>query len=835
MRSTVPILLAAVVLLAGVTLTAFGQNAANEDSQRESRPWWDDYPLILRNADVDTALKMNALALLCGVRDDPYWGIYAQRLRSPGDQIERLHAAGLKAICWFEGFGTTMLYIAHLEKNADGSWIKRADDPETTRIFHNHWGWQDCDGSGEVRWVGMPNYFDDHDFARPYTRTHPRYGTGNVTYPDGRVATGYAGSETDPRTHRIYDAACSKSILGDVSWEYHFNDKVNSTDPETGQLRGPVANLLEVGGRYAGAASGGRDSACPIWIDYLRASITHALDAGLDGVWVDNFSAWDSFGSQPISRAFGEWSVATFRSYLKRCFSAKELADMGIMDVDSFDVRIYLCEKGREWVGNDANVTTRFLQEPFDGTNVYTSDPARLETRWIDDPVWRAYLIHKRQMGTQALETYYRTIKEIASAHGKPDFLVAGNDIPFISLGWVRGHLDMVSTELSWDWGLASGPRGIMPPPRGSYVPVYKLAREHAKSRFVNVWMYIPEEQKGKPNIADVLHYQGLANQTLPAATPGNDRDAGTTESNTAFFDFVQSIKGVLGDREPVEEIGLYFSSSSQLLSFTPGGFLAHNNQEHVFAHWGWGTALTWLQYQYCAVPEWKLTQDGLKGLKVLIIPNSIVFDPDDIGVLKKWVESGGKLIVTGKSGMRAGEAGNFERRKSSALASLTGVRYSGSTQEQVMRQLGAGKVYYLAQPIGLDFFKADKERIKMLHIFREAVKTVAGDEPQFVFSDVEKIPTSVGLVAYVDEKTDRLFVDVSNTDIDIHTDRLSPSPTLRFRIRLPAFLHGEKLSARAFSPRGDVRANLIPQDDDTVIIELPSISLYVCLVIDKV
>ena len=52
---------------------------------------------------------------------------------------------------------------------------------------------------------------------------------------------------------------------------------------------------------------------------------------------------------------------------------------------------------------------------------------------------------------------------------------MAGNDIPIFSLGWVRGDVDMASTELSYGWGLISGPRGLMLPPLGGYVPIYNL------------------------------------------------------------------------------------------------------------------------------------------------------------------------------------------------------------------------------------------------------------------------------------------------------------------------------------------------------------------------
>ena len=57
---------------------------------------------------------------------------------------------------------------------------------------------------------------------------------------------------------------------------------------------------------------------------------------------------------------------------------------------------------------------------------------------------------------------------------------------------WVSpvGTLDMVSTELNPGWNIGISSRGIMMPP-DRFGPVYKLAREHAKSRLVNVWMYL--------------------------------------------------------------------------------------------------------------------------------------------------------------------------------------------------------------------------------------------------------------------------------------------------------------------------------------------------------
>jgi len=675
---------------------------------------------VVQTNDSQQALRAHATASLCGAADDPTWGLYGQRQRiisSQGD-VEELHGMGIKALTWIEGFGTAgACYIAELRRGPDGEWERDPRDPDIARAFHIHWDWQLYEGTGETRWVGAHNYFDDEDFARPYTRTHPRYGGPAMTYPDGRVATGYLGPSDDPRNSAIYDAGCSKNVLGKVACDYDYNDEVNRIDKATGLPHGPLTGLIDTGEAaggtpdpgftpeewaqlkrrsYSGCVGFAKDSACPAWIDYARVSIRQALDAGIDGLWVDNFSAWDSFYAQPVNRAFGEWSVAGFRRYLSETFTREQLAGMGVESAEAFDVRAYLIAKCREWGG-----------DPTDLWNAAWRDP-----RWADDPVWRAYIIYKRQTGTAALSALDRVIKDEAAAAGKPDFLISGNDTPVFSLGWVRGNLDMVSTELTWGWWLTTGPRGLMPPPLGSYVPVYKLAREHARSRFVNAWMYVPKEHQDKPNLTRVLYYQALTNHASPMPNYGG-RTVGNEATDAECFGFIRDIAPVLGDRVPAQDVGLYYSSSSQLMEMLPGGFRDMSDQPHSFAFYGWATALTWLHTQWRAVPEWKVTPEELKGLRVLIVPESQVFPKESVPVVDDWVRAGGRLIVTGSSGRRLGEPGNFDlAEQGSTLAGLV----------QGAADHGDGRVLYLADDPGRPFYLADSDRPSLLPAIQQAV-----------------------------------------------------------------------------------------------------------------
>jgi hypothetical protein len=193
-------------------------------------------------------------------------------------------------------------------------------------------------------------------------------------------------------------------------------------------------------------------------------------------------------------------------------------------------------------------------------------------------------------------------------------------------------------------------------------------------------------------------------------------------------------------------------------------------------------------------------------------------------------VESGGNLIVTGTSGMRSGEDGNFGRRESSSLSALTGINEPARTHKDTSRELGRGNVHYLAQPIGLDFFKADEDCVNMLNRF----DAVIGDRAEFLFSDVENIPTSVGLVAYSDGEAGCFFVDVSNTNIDVNADEITSSLPISFSINLPDTWTGRNANIRTICPDSDVLAEIIRRERRRITIELPSVRLYACLIISR-
>ena len=750
-------------------------------------PWWDDFPRMVSAKDVATVTNQHGSFAMNANGQDPSWGTFFQAdgISKKTVSIAAFQNAGLKQIGYFETYGQSYCLVSEL-----GAW----DETNLTPILHHHWNWQNYSG-GTIRWLGTKNFFDDEEYARPYTRTHPRYGGPAMTYPDGTVATGYDGPDSDPRNSRVYDAACSKNVLGEV-----YIDKVDypNGDVTNGLIYMPEAD------EYAGLFMFKKDAACPLWNDYTYASTLQAADAGIDGMWTDNYGPWDSLSSSPVTAGFGDWSVARFRDHLTNSFSSAELLFMGVTHAATFDVREHMKGVATGW--------------GWDGSNLNST--VWKDSNWLDDPLWRAYLIFKRQSGTHALANYYASVKSAALAGGKDEFLVAGNGIPDFNFGWCRGDVDMASTEMSLGWRLSNGSTGFTPPPIGRYAPLYKLAREHAQSRFVNVWLYNDHyvDELTHPELCNALYYEMLATHTFPKLDPSSTRVAGDDQTNAAFFEFVESAAPLYGERVPVETIGLYYSSSSAMRQLTPGGFDEFNAQPHQFSFWGWGTALTELHMQYRAIPEWKLTSEMLDTLRLLVIPNADVLDPADVAVLTPWVNGGGRLIITGDSGKYLGESGNFELNGSGlSIASLT----------------THANVVYLPDNIGMDYYLAYENRPVSLDLFSDAVDSaLVGATPAGIMASTASDRT--GLTLYEDEAAGKFFIDVNNVNIDTNYV-MTGTGAITIDAALPEWLVNQRLQASVVTPQTNALAiELLLVSNNTIRISLGSVEYYAGVVVEK-
>ena len=231
---------------------------------------------------------------------------------------------------------------------------------------------------------------------------------------------------------------------------------------------------------------------------------------------------------------------------------------------------------------------------------------------------------------------------------------------------------------------------------------------------------------------------------------------------------------------------------------------------------------MAWLHHQWRAIPEWKLTSANLSGLSLLIIPNSEVFDPADLPVLQSWVSQGGKLIVTGNSGARNGESGNFQSLTTYSLAALTGVTSVSDTRKQVLTQYGAGAVLYIRDDIGT--------RSGQLPSFANALAAIGFNGSV----TAPLVPYTVGITLYDDASNLRRFVDLNNTDIDLASDTIHAAPAVHAEVALPSWLVTKSVAARVLTPDGaGVKAAVQQTKDGIVTIDVTGMLRYASVVLE--
>ena len=117
----------------------------------------------------------------------------------------------------------------------------------------------------------------------------------------------------------------------------------------------------------------------------------------------------------------------------------------------------------------------------------------------------------------------------------------------------------------------------------------------------------------------------------------------------------------------PVRDVGLYFSSRTRdwVGREKPADYFQCFQGAHkamVYEHIPWGVLL-----------EENATQESLRQYPVIILANTGILSEKEIGLLRRYVEDGGQLLVTGLSGCYDGKG---QVQSGSALETLVGARF---------------------------------------------------------------------------------------------------------------------------------------------------------------
>jgi len=782
--------------------------------------WWNLWPRFSISDSVEKLKKINSdtVTASAGLNDEGRGPLFrAIDNRDNKTKNSDLKSKGYKTLGWIEGQGQTRLIIAALHQNKDGSF---AMDPGTgaASILAHNWSW---DAAGPevnplanfIAWFGMASYVNAESWLGPYSIRNESFKMPIPIYPDGRPALGYKENSPDPRSARIYDALGAKDINGQLN-----------VDPEPAgeKSKGKILVTLPNGKQVpVGDFSIGKDQSSPWWMQYNLNAAKYLISQGADGFWQDNASGWDTISGAPLRVAFGDWTIHEFRNFLK---------SHGQNFPNDFDVRQYLKEKLQTWTGISKE---KISDLSFSGWG---------DRRFLDDPVWKAFLSYKSMISGQRARELYQGIKTAASGLNKnPEKIyVGGNDVPAISFGGFKGQeIDQVNTETAAGWGLDTGPVGRGLPPLGHGGSFYETAVSFGQSQHAVVWFYLEgefESYRRHAGIGQVLGFEALAHGSFLNFNPDSEKSAGTLESTLFVNNTIERLAPEFGLREPIANIAILYSTQTAHSWLTPSGFYGFDKKEsqpadpgyldHQLGFHGWGAALDDLHLPYRSIPDFKLSLKSLETVSILILPHVRVLDPKAINeTLIPFLNQGGTLIISGK------DSGILNTTESLYALNSKPLLYALS-----QNALYKNKIILTDNNPGFDFYQArltPAKKQKPLQEIAEILRSLMAQNQLQKQLELTKEAEKIWATLHV-SKT-KFFLDLVNVNIDLKSDSISPSKSFGVSILLPQEFEKSGLKIKFYdADKTQEKILTFKRSGGRIIFDVPGFRVYSAVILEK-
>jgi len=776
--------------------------------------WWDYWPRFTYSGGRDLHkvldLEANVTTVTSFAMDEGRGPFFREsEFARFGGYLEAMEADGVRSGVWLEHSGESRAVLGAVNNMGGGNY---EIDPVTgaPKLIGHNWTWDEMGPSvnpnaNELVWMGLHSWANQEPWQGAYVRPNS---FPMPTYPDGTPAIGYLDNSIDPTKAKLYDAMSSKDLNGNPVLESIMFEVGNDL---TGKVAIPQPNGST---KYYGDIFFGRDIATDWWTKYNIEAAKYFMERGVQSFWVDNYSGFEFIGNVPLYSSFGYWTEAKFREYL-------EARPGTVPDPNTFDIKAYLVHQFNSWYP---------ALDPYkitDGTVL----AAWRDTRWQQDTVWRAFMSFKAETAQARAQELYVGIKQEAAALDldPDDILIGGNDIPRLSFAALTGtEVDMINSEYNPYHSVVSGFAADGLPPYGHAGPTYSLAVNFAKSKRANIWYYLPEtyaKYQNRTQLGEILGYEALSKNVLINTSSDNSTIAGSDESSKRVNRYIKSVSDIFGARRSVGNIGLVYSSQTELFNLLPGGYLDGGQNSNVGEFDGWGTALEHLNVPYRAIPDFKLSAAELADIEVLILPHVRVISSELVNdVLIPFANSGKTILVSGA------DSGSVKPWSESLADQASALLYD---------LVGAGKAKFVNGTPGTDFYAVHQKpgiaRTSKLNALNAIIEGLIADgklERQLEFYDFnEFVRTSLNY----DEETNHFFVDIRNQNYDVARDILTPEDGGTLRIRLPESLRDRTLQVAFYDTDQTGKAQMLEYaavDNATIDVDIPGFRVFGSIVI---
>ncbi len=822
LRRRLCISLAAGLLL----LTSCGQGAASQpgggeeaDMYKSDIPdaWWADFACFTNCSALEDVVDIRADALTAAgnVHDEGIGSLARETffIQDGAARVEGAHALEVKVMAWLELMGEARTHIGAVNEISPGV-FEQDSTTGLTKMVASYYTWN-FNGFGLNANANKIVWFGAHSWAN----REPFYGSlampedcPEPLYPNGQSALGLlkAGS-VDPRDYRFYDALACKSLFGD------FVEQEQFATPDYSNLEGFLDDVTIAGvSRKVGDYYFSRDIAADWWIEYNRDAVKSFLSNGVDGFWTDNYTGWGFIGPQPVTRAFGEWSVAGFTAYLEK-------HPIAGIDAKNFDVRAYMIQKAKQTFPDmDTTKVTNQTIQMFGSAE------------WLDDPVWNSYIAYKSEAVSAHTKMFYQMVKDEARALGlnPDDIVVAGNDISLLQNGAVgiEDYVDILSVEYGPEYSAVTQQYSDKLPTVGYGGPFYKLATQLSRSKRGSIWYYINDAAlRDQEMLGMFIAYEALANNMTINSGDGNPTIAGNNNTARLVNTAIATLRGDFKKREIKASVGLYNSGNSELSQLTPGGYLNNGDIQSTLAYYGWGSCLENQGIAYQTVTESRISSQELENIEVLIMPAVTAISRDIVdGILKPFLDQGKTLVITGeKAGEKAMRDGQFAKYDKPLLIDLKDA-YSGEGNILYIQQDPTVKAY--KQKTIPSLFQAASQQVGELFAGLEQEGRYHPDVKTNGFSG------EILLTAQQDRENKACFVDLVNRDIDVGNGTVNAPKSGKIAVKLPSWKTKTALHVKIYTVAEDGGLSLTEKDltasNGYLAVEIPEFTYYASVVI---
>lgn len=634
----------------------------------------------------------------------------------------------------------------------------------------------------QAQWFGLENFMGTPVWS-PYP-TADDYGLPTFTHPDvSPMAPG-----------QFYNVMSRKGITGNLLPVTELSPS-NISDQLAADSGLDQITSKDSAGRWITNKLWHVDTANPQMTEYRVAEMEHLLDSidTPNGVHIDNWGANNLW--QPALGAFGDWSLHRFREFMSDRFTPQEMVGLGIVDIQTFDIRSYL--------------TSTFPS---------LTDPASSE-----DPLWNLYKLFKAQAGLEHAGRIYNTAKSSAAASNL-NLAVTGNIIPL----WPGAALNAEFVDIAnFEW-LVDGSYPQFSPmgfPDGRAAYITRLGAQMSQAPYCWASLYVSQTyQFGYPALHKLMAFDAFANRCIMDWNYRfEDKFApGTEESARSINDFIRSVAPMTNRREYVADIGLVFNPWCDVAAS-----VVQYMQNDLFLneYSGWADYLVRTHSQWDLLLSQDITLKNLNRFQVVILPSLIVISDGEAQVFADYVNEGGQLVITGDSGTRFGpdiHLTPLSPRPTNALNRIT----------------SHPNVHVTSNKPGQEY----RKNCRPASAANEMNTLLANTG--LVPSASTNAPESVGVNMNVsaDGEENRLTLDLNNYDYDLGTDTFTQAPATEVTVTLPTeYADGEITISYVYPEMLDL-SNPIPlptenidydQQAGTITLSLPAFTTYLLVIVE--